>query len=38
MIPAGVPHHWTKVDSPIVYLDIKFPEVKAGAAAAAGGG
>ena len=26
MIPAGVPHHWTKVDQPIVYLDIKFPK------------
>lgn len=25
MIPAGVPHHWVKVDEPIVYLDIKFP-------------
>ena len=28
LIPAGVPHHWTKVDEPIVYLDIKFPEAK----------
>jgi quercetin dioxygenase-like cupin family protein len=28
MIPAGVPHHWVKVDKPIVYLDIKFPEMK----------
>jgi mannose-6-phosphate isomerase-like protein (cupin superfamily) len=26
MIPAGVPHHWVKVDEPIVYLDIKFPK------------
>jgi mannose-6-phosphate isomerase-like protein (cupin superfamily) len=28
MIPAGVPHHWVKVDEPIVYLDIKFPKPK----------
>jgi mannose-6-phosphate isomerase-like protein (cupin superfamily) len=28
MIPAGVPHHWVKVDEPIVYLDIKFPQAK----------
>ena len=28
LIPAGVPHHWTKVDDSIVYLDIKFPEAK----------
>jgi mannose-6-phosphate isomerase-like protein (cupin superfamily) len=28
MIPAGVPHHWVKVDQPIVYLDIKFPKPK----------
>jgi mannose-6-phosphate isomerase-like protein (cupin superfamily) len=26
LIPAGVPHTWTKVDQPIVYLDIKFPK------------
>jgi len=26
LIPAGVPHHWTAVDQPIVYLDIKFPK------------
>ena len=26
LIPAGVPHTWTKVDRPIVYLDIKFPK------------
>jgi mannose-6-phosphate isomerase-like protein (cupin superfamily) len=28
MIPAGVPHHWVKVDEPVVYLDIKFPKAK----------
>jgi mannose-6-phosphate isomerase-like protein (cupin superfamily) len=28
LIPAGVPHHWVKVDEPIVYLDIKFPKPK----------
>jgi mannose-6-phosphate isomerase-like protein (cupin superfamily) len=26
LIPAGVPHTWTKVDRPIIYLDIKFPK------------
>jgi mannose-6-phosphate isomerase-like protein (cupin superfamily) len=26
LIPAGLPHTWTKVDHPIVYLDIKFPK------------
>lgn len=26
LIPAGLPHTWTKVDKPIVYLDIKFPK------------
>lgn len=26
LIPAGVPHTWTKVNTPIVYLDIKFPK------------
>jgi len=26
LIPAGVAHTWTKVDSPVVYLDIKFPK------------
>lgn len=27
-IPAGVPHTWTKVDQPMVYLDIKFPKAE----------
>lgn len=26
LVPAGVNHHWTKVDQPLVYLDIKFPK------------
>jgi mannose-6-phosphate isomerase-like protein (cupin superfamily) len=26
LIPAGVPHTWTKVDHPIVYFSIKFPK------------
>jgi mannose-6-phosphate isomerase-like protein (cupin superfamily) len=26
LIPAGVPHTWTKVDRPIVYFAIKFPK------------
>ena len=26
LIPAGVNHHWSKIDSPLVYLDIKFPK------------
>ena len=28
LVPAGVNHHWTKVDQPLVYLDIKFPRVE----------
>lgn len=26
LIPAGVNHHWTKINSPLVYFDIKFPK------------
>jgi mannose-6-phosphate isomerase-like protein (cupin superfamily) len=26
LVPAGVAHHWLKVDQPVVYLDIKFPK------------
>jgi hypothetical protein len=26
LIPAGVNHHWTKINQPLVYLDIKFPK------------
>lgn len=29
LVPAGVPHHWVKVDEPVVYLDIKYPKPKA---------
>lgn len=35
LIPAGTPHEWTKLDGPVVYLDIKFPkadETKTGGA------
>lgn len=28
LIPAGLNHHWTKIDEPIVYLDIKFPKAE----------
>jgi hypothetical protein len=28
LIPAGVAHVFTKVDQPIVYLDIKFPRAE----------
>jgi mannose-6-phosphate isomerase-like protein (cupin superfamily) len=28
LIPAGVPHHWTAIDQPIVYLDVKFPKTE----------
>jgi mannose-6-phosphate isomerase-like protein (cupin superfamily) len=28
LVPAGVPHHWVKVDEPVVYLDIKYPKPK----------
>jgi mannose-6-phosphate isomerase-like protein (cupin superfamily) len=28
LIPAGVNHHWTKVNQPLVYLDIKFPKAE----------
>jgi mannose-6-phosphate isomerase-like protein (cupin superfamily) len=28
LIPAGVAHVWTKVDQPVVYLDIKFPRAE----------
>jgi len=28
LIPAGVPHHWLKVDQPVVYLDTKFPKAE----------
>jgi mannose-6-phosphate isomerase-like protein (cupin superfamily) len=28
LVPAGVAHHWLKVDQPIVYLDIKFPKAE----------
>ncbi len=27
-IPAGVPHHWTAIEQPIVYLDVKFPRTE----------
>jgi mannose-6-phosphate isomerase-like protein (cupin superfamily) len=26
LVPAGTPHVWTKLDGPVVYLDIKFPK------------
>lgn len=26
LVPAGVNHHWTKINQPLVYLDIKFPK------------
>lgn len=26
LIPAGVAHRWFQVDTPVVYLDIKFPK------------
>jgi mannose-6-phosphate isomerase-like protein (cupin superfamily) len=29
LVPAGVNHHWTRVDQPLVYLDIKFPKAEA---------
>jgi mannose-6-phosphate isomerase-like protein (cupin superfamily) len=29
LMPAGVNHHWTQVNQPLVYLDIKFPKVAA---------
>jgi len=28
LIPAGVAHHWLKVDQPVVYLDTKFPKAE----------
>jgi mannose-6-phosphate isomerase-like protein (cupin superfamily) len=28
LIPAGVPHHWTAIEQPIVYLDTKFPKTE----------
>lgn len=28
LIPAGVPHHWTAIEQPIVYLDVKFPKTE----------
>lgn len=28
LIPAGVNHHWTKINQPLVYLDIKFPKAE----------
>jgi hypothetical protein len=28
LIPAGVNHHWTKINQPLVYLDIKFPKTQ----------
>ena len=28
LVPAGVNHHWTKINQPLVYLDIKFPATK----------
>jgi quercetin dioxygenase-like cupin family protein len=36
LIPAGTPHEWTKLDGPVVYLDIKFP--KADDSKSGGGG
>lgn len=26
LVPAGVSHRWTRIDQPVVYLDIKFPK------------
>jgi hypothetical protein len=26
LIPAGVNHHWTEINQPLTYLDIKFPK------------
>jgi mannose-6-phosphate isomerase-like protein (cupin superfamily) len=28
LIPAGVAHHWLKIDQPVVYLDTKFPKAE----------
>jgi mannose-6-phosphate isomerase-like protein (cupin superfamily) len=28
LVPAGVNHHWTKINQPLVYLDIKFPKAQ----------
>ena len=28
LIPAGTPHHWVQIDTPVVYLDIKFPKAE----------
>lgn len=28
LVPAGVPHHWTAIEQPVVYLDIKFPKTE----------
>jgi len=28
LIPAGVNHHWAKIDAPLVYFDIKFPKAE----------
>ncbi len=28
LIPAGTPYVWTKINQPVVYLDIKFPKAE----------
>lgn len=28
LIPAGVAHRWLQIDSPVTYLDIKFPKAE----------
>lgn len=28
LVPAGVAHHWLRIDEPVVYLDIKFPKAE----------
>lgn len=28
LLPAGVNHHWSKINQPLVYFDIKFPKAE----------